>query len=229
MLQQNQDNHESPDGFNGKGKGSRSSQVGAVLFTPSCTHFGNIYHAGTDLIMQQFAMVRINFVSLTVSYRELIEKAQKNWSTPDFEKPTKVVICGGTGHGKSTLINALVGDEVLPAGEEGGACTSAVIEVKSNTEDEMFKATVQFLDQSQWEQVLCKWIQFEGLHIYDNIRYYVRMMRIYVMSYYSSLALFGIPLRMLIHSAGNLQLDFSCVRQNAELNRNSCTKGAESR
>ena len=166
----------------------------------------------------QFGSYQI-FVLVTVPCRELIDKAQKNWSTPDFEKPTKVVICGGTGHGKSTLINALVGDEVLPAGEEGGACTSAVIEVKSNTEDETFKATVHFLDQSEWEQVLRNWIQFEGLHSYNMQRSLPRLIDalsgVYVLwqNRYSLASFLN-----LIHSAGNQLWKSSHVRQNFENN-----------
>lgn len=98
--------------------------------------------------------------------RNFIEKVKKKWNNFNFKDGKKIVLCGQTGDGKSTLINALIGVDVLLVGAEGGACTSAVIEVLANDSDELYRAKVEFLSQEEWSislKSLWTWLQVEGL------------------------------------------------------------------
>ena len=63
----------------------------------------------------------------------------------------KEVICGVLGPmqcGKSTLLNAILGEKVLRTGE-GGVCTAAITEIRH--QPEKFTAKVSFLTRDEWD------------------------------------------------------------------------------
>ncbi|MFA9430731.1 dynamin family protein [Egicoccus sp. AB-alg2] len=62
----------------------------------------------------------------------------------------RVTLLGGTGAGKSTLINAVLGERVL-ASNNSRACTSAAIEVRHGPR---YTATVEFVTRRSWEAEL---------------------------------------------------------------------------
>lgn len=63
---------------------------------------------------------------------------------------TVIAICGATGVGKSSLLNALLGDHIVPTSSMR-ACTSVVTEIKYH-DDEAIVADVHFLERVDWEE-----------------------------------------------------------------------------
>ena len=75
-------------------------------------------------------------------FSELIEDLRKYAALPE----TIVAIVGNTGAGKSSLLNALLGHyDILPTSGMQ-ACTAAVVEINNNTEDDRYRADIEFLD-----------------------------------------------------------------------------------
>ena len=60
---------------------------------------------------------------------------------------TTIAFVGNTGDGKSSLMNALLGHaDILPTSCVR-ACTSVVVEVTSNKDDDKYKAAIDFLSR----------------------------------------------------------------------------------
>ena len=56
-----------------------------------------------------------------------------------------VAVVGNTGAGKSSLLNALLDHfDILPTSGMQ-ACTAAVVEINNNSEDDRYRADIQFL------------------------------------------------------------------------------------
>ena len=70
----------------------------------------------------------------------------------DNPPPVTIALLGSTGAGKSTLINRLVGADVLP-NSGSKVCTAGITRLKYLDSDE-FKITVTFSDLTSWEQEL---------------------------------------------------------------------------
>lgn len=91
---------------------------------------------------------------------------KSKWDNFDFSGKKRLVLCGQTGDGKSTLINALIEVDVLPVAAEGSACTLTTIEVLANTRDDLYRAEVEFLNREECKVVLesmQSWLHDEGL------------------------------------------------------------------
>ncbi|KAL2103970.1 hypothetical protein ACEWY4_000838 [Coilia grayii] len=73
------------------------------------------------------------------------------------KKPTQKTIFGvfgQTGCGKSSLLNAILGEsELLPTGTLE-ACTSVIIQVEAKTEDNNYRATIDFISKEEWHKEL---------------------------------------------------------------------------
>jgi len=82
-------------------------------------------------------------------WREGLLEIQK-----DSKKEPRVVIAllGGTGAGKSTLINALIGKDIIPTNDMK-SCTSAVTELafKDSPGNSSLSAEIEFLSKEDWE------------------------------------------------------------------------------
>ncbi|KDN36150.1 hypothetical protein RSAG8_11031, partial [Rhizoctonia solani AG-8 WAC10335] len=59
-----------------------------------------------------------------------------------------IAICGGTGAGKSSLINAVLDAHILPT-SDSKACTSAIVEVRYHRHP-FYSAEVEFFTRSEW-------------------------------------------------------------------------------
>jgi ABC-type glutathione transport system ATPase component len=84
-------------------------------------------------------------------------KAQKNLlleldSEFESNNPVTIAFLGQTGHGKSTLANAIIGYEVLPS-SGSKVCTAGVTRVR-HADIEGFKATITYLTEEAFRQEL---------------------------------------------------------------------------
>lgn len=70
--------------------------------------------------------------------------------------PVTLTLLGGTGAGKSTLINAILGERAL-ASSNTKACTSAAIEVGYDAD--RYRAEVAFIDRAAWRSELDHYVE----------------------------------------------------------------------
>ncbi|KAM5535629.1 hypothetical protein V8D89_010616 [Ganoderma adspersum] len=66
---------------------------------------------------------------------------------------TMVAICGSTGAGKSSLLNALLDADVVPTSSVR-ACTAVVTQISWNRDSEKIMADVEFLTKAEWIEEL---------------------------------------------------------------------------
>ncbi|XP_076867133.1 nuclear GTPase SLIP-GC-like isoform X4 [Brachyhypopomus gauderio] len=72
----------------------------------------------------------------------------------DIKKKTTVGLFGRTGTGKSSLINAVLGESnLLPSGSIC-ACTSVIIQVEANVTNSNYIAEIEFISKQNWEDEL---------------------------------------------------------------------------
>ncbi|XP_041634366.1 nuclear GTPase SLIP-GC-like isoform X2 [Cheilinus undulatus] len=72
----------------------------------------------------------------------------------ETEKKEVVGVFGRTGAGKSSLINALIGEKnLLPSGDLG-ACTTVIIKVEANMKNKKYEAEIEFISKEDLEEDL---------------------------------------------------------------------------
>jgi ABC-type glutathione transport system ATPase component len=77
---------------------------------------------------------------------------------------------GGTGAGKTTVINAILREVLLPT-DSLKACTSVVSQVaynKSNEPNKLYRAEVEFVTRDDWEKELAVLFQDVDSHFRDS-------------------------------------------------------------
>ncbi|XP_060921721.1 nuclear GTPase SLIP-GC-like [Labrus mixtus] len=68
------------------------------------------------------------------------------------EKRELVGVFGKTGAGKSSLINAVIGeDDLLPSGSYK-ACTTVIIKVEANKQNQNYEAEIEFITEEEFEE-----------------------------------------------------------------------------
>ncbi len=112
-------------------------------------------------VSQRFDRLESHFTSKIFPYFEDKHPTQvANWQrqlTSIKEELTKrpqtrIALLGSTGAGKSTLINALLGESILPTSSTG-VCTATVTSVQ-HTEEKIYRAKITFLKIADWEKEL---------------------------------------------------------------------------
>ncbi|XP_072530452.1 nuclear GTPase SLIP-GC-like isoform X2 [Salminus brasiliensis] len=86
---------------------------------------------------------------------KFIEYIRENITKLDagITKKTTVGVFGRTGAGKSSLINAILGEDLLPSGTLC-ACTSVIIQIEANVTDSSYTAEIEFISKEAWEDEL---------------------------------------------------------------------------
>uniref|UniRef100_A0A671XZ37 Nuclear GTPase SLIP-GC-like n=1 Tax=Sparus aurata TaxID=8175 RepID=A0A671XZ37_SPAAU len=80
----------------------------------------------------------------------------------ETDKRVLVGVFGKTGAGKSSLINAVIGEKnLLPSGSIS-ACTSVMIKVEANMKSPKYEADIEFITKEEWKDELWSLLNFLG-------------------------------------------------------------------
>ncbi|XP_047428425.1 nuclear GTPase SLIP-GC-like [Mugil cephalus] len=80
----------------------------------------------------------------------------------ETDKRELVGVFGRSGAGKSSLINAIIGErDLLPTGSIS-ACTTVMIKVEANMQDSNYKADIEFITKEEWKEELWSLDQLRG-------------------------------------------------------------------
>ncbi|XP_064410092.1 uncharacterized protein LOC102357999 isoform X2 [Latimeria chalumnae] len=71
-----------------------------------------------------------------------------------LQSQTSIAVVGDTGAGKSSLLNALLEEEAVLPTSAMRACTSVVVQVSQNSENEHYEADVEFFTEEEWDKEL---------------------------------------------------------------------------
>ncbi|XP_037544476.1 nuclear GTPase SLIP-GC [Nematolebias whitei] len=91
---------------------------------------------------------------------DLNQFLKKNIKDLERDKRELVGVFGKTGAGKSSLINAVVGEKkLLPSGKVS-ACTSVITKVESNMQNEHYEAEIEFIGKEAWKAEVWSMLNF---------------------------------------------------------------------
>ncbi|XP_042361306.1 nuclear GTPase SLIP-GC-like isoform X2 [Plectropomus leopardus] len=94
--------------------------------------------------------------------KELKEFLEKKIRDLETDRKELVGVFGKTGAGKSSLINAIIGEKnLLPSGI-GSACTSVIIKVEANMQNMNYEADIEFIAKEDWKEELWTLSNFLG-------------------------------------------------------------------
>lgn len=95
-------------------------------------------------------LLQVHHASLLDSWREELASAGRLLD----EKPElPIALLGPSQQGKSSLINAMVGETILPVGAAVGACTCVVTSVHYDSSDK-YRAEIEFISLKEWASEL---------------------------------------------------------------------------
>lgn len=102
-------------------------------------------------------LARLHLLSSLLKESHFNESQAKDWlkdivnirqqaSTP----PTVIGIVGDTGSGKSSMLNAVLDQEVFIPTSSHRACTATITEISYNKVSKGFRAIIEFIDPASW-------------------------------------------------------------------------------
>ncbi|KAM8723923.1 nuclear GTPase SLIP-GC-like isoform 1-T1 [Acanthopagrus schlegelii] len=99
----------------------------------------------------------------------LKDKIDEKIKDLENDKKELVGIFGKTGAGKSSLINAVIGEKnLLPSGSIR-ACTSVMIKVEANMQSENYEVDIEFITKEEWHNEVHTFLGRETvLEVYDE-------------------------------------------------------------
>ncbi|XP_056596862.1 nuclear GTPase SLIP-GC-like [Triplophysa dalaica] len=86
------------------------------------------------------------FTTIKTHILDAISKMDK-----DTRRKTTIGIFGRTGEGKSSLLNAVLGDQFLLPSGGFGACTAVITQVEANLNDSNYIAEIDLISKEEWE------------------------------------------------------------------------------
>ncbi|XP_042337675.1 nuclear GTPase SLIP-GC-like, partial [Plectropomus leopardus] len=90
----------------------------------------------------------------------LIKFLKKKIGDLETDKRELIGVFGRTGAGKSSLINAVIGEKnLLPSGSIN-ACTSVMIKVEANMMNQKYEAEIEFIAKEEWKDEMWSFINF---------------------------------------------------------------------
>ncbi|KAG6889387.1 hypothetical protein C0992_005519 [Termitomyces sp. T32_za158] len=96
--------------------------------------------------------LRKNLIALTKNKEDLQTYSSRSLEEFRMIPSHFVAFVGATGSGKSTVINTLLEDDIVPT-SSSKACTSVVTEISYNDEDD-YRADIHFVTRTEWMQEL---------------------------------------------------------------------------
>lgn len=107
--------------------------------------------AAEDLLTNSLSILGDEHKDELSTVQEWIEECRRQLRSPI---PVSIALLGGTGAGKSTLVNALIGATILPT-SAFAVCTSAITRVRFK-KSEKFSAKIDFVPRETWELQLAR-------------------------------------------------------------------------
>ncbi|SPO41839.1 uncharacterized protein PSFLO_07321 [Pseudozyma flocculosa] len=130
----------------GHASATRISEPGLRL-SSSVAGLEGIYETSENILAQLSRLPEgmAGLAALKDSARRLAEGT--------VDRPTTFVVRGPTGAGKSTLINAIIGEDIMPT-LSNQACTTAPTVILYNSTSDSYRAEVQFVSAAAWTDEL---------------------------------------------------------------------------
>ena len=97
-----------------------------------------------DLIQEAEALIP----NRSREFSDLLARTNSIRSQIANPEPITIALLGDSGHGKSTLINAVIDKEILPT-SGSKVCTAGIIRIKHSSRQD-FKVTIVFTSQESW-------------------------------------------------------------------------------
>ncbi|KAM6966896.1 nuclear GTPase SLIP-GC-like [Tautogolabrus adspersus] len=112
-------------------------------------------HTGEDVLPEVEEIMAS--VESKLPQTELKDFLEKKIGGLKKEQRELVGVFGHTGAGKSSLINAVIGvEDLLPSGDLG-ACTTVIIKVEANKQNQKYEAEIEFITKEDFKERVQGW------------------------------------------------------------------------
>ncbi|KAF4115115.1 hypothetical protein G5714_002604 [Onychostoma macrolepis] len=103
-------------------------------------------------VMVQIQAIKNTDHTVNALKTDIVDAVSKlNKTDKDSIKKATIGMFGRTGVGKSSLINAILGEKYLLPSSCTSACTSVITQVEANLSDSNYTAEIEFISKEEWE------------------------------------------------------------------------------